>query len=315
MIYEIFKSTILVLALFFCNSWSGALGGLFFSVFSLATRIPYIGKIFGFILNKKVKTIVVIKFISWLISSSGVLLGYLLFWSFFGSPTNTAEFIIILVFSISAVINIAYDLALFQMDTFSEHLKNGRFIFEKVFKDKELDFLYKDEKAQKSLSRSLFIDLHLPQLFRLLFSIGMTYFSLGNLGILQVKNGEVVGILNSIQSAYSTIPIVGSASPIFEGQYWQVCSIIASFLVFLWTVFFISAAQSMFSDEEKLNDEDENQPEVNVDAKFLEQFRKDLENHLGIEPKPIDKAEEIIATAPNPKETTTTEPPKITNKE
>ncbi len=253
MIIEILRITTLAIVLILFSAYTAPIGGILYTSVSLSFRIPYIGKLFKALLYDYVKIVTIVKLISWLISASGVLLGYLVFSWLWGENLNAIDSWVVFSISFSVVINICYDLCQFNIRPFSYHFGNTRQYGDKYFKE-ELDIIQTDTILQKSLSRSLFIDLYLPQLFRLLFSIGLLYFALVKLKILEINTPTLPTLSDCIKASFSTIPVVPNYKPIFKGDLWQMCNIICAFLIFLWTVFFLSAAQSLFNDREDVKD-------------------------------------------------------------
>jgi hypothetical protein len=78
--YELFfnlilKTVVLILLLYYSSKFAAALGGFVYMTFTQTLRIPYLGKVFNFVINGKVKLGILLKMIGWVISSSGLLLG------------------------------------------------------------------------------------------------------------------------------------------------------------------------------------------------------------------------------------------------
>jgi len=199
-----------------------------------------------------VKIAIIVKIFSWLVSSSGVLLGFLLFSLIWKEQPDTYQLWVMLSISLSIVINITYDLCQFQVMPFSSYIKEGHNFYQKFLGPGIMDEMMEDDLHKKSLSRSLFVDLHLPQLFRLLISISIIYFSLAHLGFLERTHSAMPGLKDCLKTIFSIIPIIGKPEPIFKGGLWQLCEIVSAFLVFFWTVFFVAFAQSMFIDDSNL---------------------------------------------------------------
>ncbi len=252
MFFLITKFIVLLTLLISTSIYSAPLGGLIWARISILTFFGKnnISKLFRLFFYDYTKLIILFKLFSWFISSCGSLLGLLIFNFIYKYPMNKCELYLILLISLSSILNISANFITFDIITYNELLPNTKKYFKKKSYKEIFDFM-KDKKTKQSISRSVFADLFITQLFRLFFSIALVYFSLAHLGYLQfVTNTTTCTITECIQIAFTNIqPLATNSITIFKGQVWTVCNFSASFLVFLWVVFFVSSAQSMFLDE------------------------------------------------------------------
>lgn len=263
MVENIFHAISLVVILLTFSWLAPPLGGLIYALFAVSIKIPYIGSFLNILLNRKVKLIVFPKLFGWLISSSSLLLSYLIYSLIFGGVSKVFEFQLLALFSIIHIINITQHLISFNLDTYSEYVIPASKMYKQFFDDDDLDYHLADFNNHMALSRSLFLDLYLPQLFRLVFAFAIIYYSLGNLGYIELTlEQNSVSLWESIKAAFTIIPLVDSDTLVYKGSVWNTLDGIAKFLMFLWSIFFIASAQSMFSDEEKIKNSFPSQEEI-----------------------------------------------------
>lgn len=250
----IFKSICLISLLIASSYFTAPIGGLLWGTFCYTvygTRI--LGKMLRPLFNDYIKLVLVFKLVGWVISSSGVLMGLIIFKSIFHESLNKWELYITGIVAFGVVLNIATSLTQFDMLTFSEYMPETKKYAGKLFGDNVLEAM-DGIKFKKTLSRSLFTNLFITQLFRLFFSIAVLYYSLAHLGVLSYADGiKECSIIDCIKIAFSSIqPLATNSTNLFQGTVWSICNFFASFLIFLWAIFFLSSAQSMFMDEDKI---------------------------------------------------------------
>lgn len=252
-IFEIFKIIILLLLLWIGNKWSFVLGGLIWASISwLIVSTSWIGRMLKFLLCDHVKIITILRLCCYIISSSGALLGFLIFISFSKLPLNNLEIYTLLIFCVCALINIVSDLNE-EVVTFSSIYQQTKQIAQNRLKISLDEMVLTDASFIRRLSQSTFISIYLPQLFKMLVTIGLIYYCLGNLKVFELnEERNLPDVWDSIKLSFSAIQFVGKPDPIFTGTNWQICSICASFLVFLWTAFFAIAARNVFADEKDI---------------------------------------------------------------
>ncbi len=247
---QAFEIVVLVFILNISNYWSGALGGFFHFIISATIKLPFLGRLFKFILQRPLYVIAVTKPVSWLISSSGLLIGLGIHQIFWGSPDTPIEFLVILGLAIISIFEIVSRLISFDqdysyLDALVSALKdpsNPLYGFSGSYLNDLTK--YGDRKDFQKLARSLFVDQNLPQLFRLLMTIGVIYFCVGHLGLVTLTGSHVPDIWESLLLSFSVINITGQVSSPYSGQLWEFLRLIAAFLAFFWLVMFVSLSVS-----------------------------------------------------------------------
>lgn len=254
MVFLILKGIILALFLIITSIYSKVAGGFFYMLTTLTLKIPYVGVFFRFILDGPIKFGILVKILSWVISSSGLLLGIGIYYLFWGVPEQPFELYILLVCSIGVILNILHDILDFQSITsreIIEHIGENKF-FRKLIGEYAYYVMTTNSQIQRTLSCLHFIDTNLPQLFRLLISIGILYFSLGNLGYFELSSDQTtLSLIDSVLLTISyVLPFEGIVLP-YMGLYWTIAKIFSSICIFIWTVFYISIAVTiLFEDNE-----------------------------------------------------------------
>lgn len=261
MVFAILKALSLLLLIIVTHRYSHVLGGAFFAFFTaILPRTPILGKLFEKLIHGPIKIGVIIKFASWMLSASGMLLGIYIYALIFGMPDNTLEFWILLLSSLGSIINILYDFVLFQMITFKEHFAYSKNSIKKIVGEEVYEILLSDPKVQKSLSRSLFVDLYLPMFFKMLASMGVFYFSMGHLGFFELNPIVLTqpDLWECIKLSITFASFLDAENyNYFTGETWLISRIISYLLVFIYAAFFVAFAQSMFSDENEIKTDSE----------------------------------------------------------
>jgi hypothetical protein len=80
--------------------------------------------------------------------------------------------------------------------------------------------------------------------FKMLVNIGVIYFALGNLGILETITGMPPTLAESLIASFTLNDLLGSFELPFTGINWDIVRIVSSFLVFYWLVIVISMISS-----------------------------------------------------------------------
>lgn len=231
------------------NTLSSFFAGTFPAAIAATVHIPIIGVVFKFFLYRPpLKFIGIIRLIAWAISSSGLLFGYGLYYWIWGTPKQPSEFWVLLIFSAVNLSNIFTQIAMFELANIRQVLA---FAYQSMPWEKEnLDAARKIEGARKSMVLACFADVHLPQFLRLLVSIGLVFFSLGHLNLVELVHDTPPTIWEALNIAISLIDITKDTNEIYKGVTWEVIRSIAAFLVFFWVVMFVSLASSTVNADE-----------------------------------------------------------------
>lgn len=243
---QIFEVMVLVFLMRISNDWSGALGGAFHMGVS-ATLFTRLRPLMVRLLQKPLYLAAVTKVIAWLISSSGLLIGLAIHNIFWGAPNSTADFVTILVVALISVLGIAHDLIYFDqeysyIDALWPQVKGFMGNLMRGIETKEAHNII------RRLSRSVFVDQTLTTLFRLLVTIGVIYYCLGQLDLFELSGAAPPDIWQSLILSFSTIDITGSIESPFHGQTWELIRTISAFLTFFWLVMFFALASASVED-------------------------------------------------------------------
>ncbi|GAB4579438.1 MAG: hypothetical protein Fur0022_21760 [Anaerolineales bacterium] len=244
---ELWELLILFILIFAGNRWSGALGGLFHALLSRPIIHPKLGKYFRFFLQSPLYLHAITKPIAWLISSSGILMGLGIHNIFWGTPNRKEELWLLLIFAFLAILEIVnelitFDTRYFEIDTIYQGFKEMNLLgMGNIFDEFSYYF---DEKEFIRLARSLFTDQAIPQFFRLLGSIGVVYFCLGQLNLLPLVNDSPPNLWQSLLLSFSLIDVTGTLDSPYTGEVWNIIRLISSFLAFFWLVIFVSLASA-----------------------------------------------------------------------
>lgn len=245
------------------------LGGMLFAAVSLTNRIPYLGRVFRLLLLTPLRLAGVVKLGAWLVSSSGVLLGLLLYIAWMGPPTGAADPWILLGVAGFSLVHMVDELVYFRITGPNEIAEGmapwaGRWIghFHEGLRDTEV---------RLSLFRSVFVDMYLPRFFNMLVNVGVVYFALGTLGVLRTTGGKPPTLSEALLTSLTLNGVLGSFSPPFQGDLWSYVQVASSFLVFYWLTIFISFVAST---------PERDHGEYREPTDTIEQFRAEVEAML-----------------------------------
>jgi hypothetical protein len=249
---QVIEVILLAILLFFSNRYAAPLGGLFHMLISYSLRIPRLMDVAQFILQAPIYFSSVTKLIAWAISSSGLLLGLGVHYVLWGHPNHPSEWWVILVLATIAIFEIVHKSMYFDydysyIDALVEEMKEQDLGVIGRINQSNLNNLarYGDARTIRKLGRSVFVDQTLPQLFQLLISIGLIYYTLGALDILSLKAGSSSpNVWQSLLLSFSIIDLTGEIVSPFEGQLWNVLRMMSAFLGFFWLVLFVTLSMS-----------------------------------------------------------------------
>lgn len=249
-IFHVFEMIILAILLGVSNSWTGALGGLLHAIITLPVNMSgVIGRVGRFILQNPLHLSALTKPLAWLVSSSGMLLGLGIHYLIWGNNYTTGELWIILIFATLSFLAMVEDL--FTFDNNYSYIDNlideiAGFSYTEDVIRQLAQYGGKDEF--RSLARTLFVDQTLPQLFKLLTTIGILYFVLGQLNYLPTTTDSPPNLFESVLIAFSVIDITGEIPIPFTGNFWNVLRVITAFLAFFWLVMFVTMGMASVDD-------------------------------------------------------------------
>jgi hypothetical protein len=218
------------------------LGGVFNALFGILFTIPYLGRLFDFLLNRWVRVTVLGKLTAWAISASGPAVSYLILEHIFGRPHNN-QWIAVVAAAAIVVSNISWRIISFQTFPVSE-LKDLP-----LFIRKRLPDMKPEDVA--TLMRMNFGDVNFTVILQLLFAFGTLLFVLVNLGVLAAtapNGGPLVSsptLIDCLAVSFSFARIFDSPQVVFTGHLWQVLRFVAGVVLTVWTATFLAFARDM----------------------------------------------------------------------
>lgn len=265
-----FKPIILAVLLYLTDLFSAPIGGFFYASIARLGLLPIVGFIFRFVLREPLNGGVIVKLVSWFISSSGILLGLGIYYLIWGLPSDTISLVILMLFSITAILHILQKMLLFEVLNYQDILDSP---LRRQFSGPTLNGYINDPQTQKFLSRSLFADLYIPQLIKLLISFGIFYYCIGRLEIVELApKAKMPSLFESISLALSLIPIGFENTKPYAGTVWQYINVFSTLAIFFWTVIFVSLASSMFTEDSK--DDKDKSLELNLYKELVDHYSK-----------------------------------------
>ncbi|MEZ4824982.1 MAG: hypothetical protein R3C61_01620 [Bacteroidia bacterium] len=243
MIYDIFKISLLILFIIIFGEYSKVIGGFLWAILALGLRIPLIGKLYRFILFDKIKFSVLIKAATWAIGASGILMGIFVYYLLFQPTGNQVENWIILISSVSVIVNFFHRTMYLDMLDYEDIHAFGQKYVRKVMGD-EAASLMDDNEIKPKLIFSNLIDTEVIRFLRYLVCIGVFYFSANQLNFFDIKSGYSSNsdLLLCIKYAFAFVPIekVSNIEVAFEGNFWDAVNVFLGIGVFLWTIVFFN---------------------------------------------------------------------------
>lgn len=251
MFYEIFKVIALLVLLIFFSEFSKVIGGLLWVVMTAFLRIPYLGKVYHFLFFDKVKISALFKFATWIVNSSGILLGLVLYYSIFGQSKDFMENLAILLCASGVIANFLYRIWYLDMIDVKEVFHLGSDVVRQYWGKEAADMMNNDPEIKTKLLFASFVDTFIPQFLRILITIGVFYFAAFQVGLLQLKSGVAVppDLYECLKYAFSFLPIekIDGSEAVFTGVFWECINVFFGILIFLWIVAFFNVALSRIS--------------------------------------------------------------------
>lgn len=238
--------TVLLVVLLYVGTLSYPLGGLLWMFVGILTQVRYIGPVLDKLVNAPIYLGAIIKPLTWIVASSGILLGLIIFNVLGNQPHYPIQFVIIGLFALQSVLKLLHDLITFNNDAsyIDEIFPLVEPFLTRYRGEKATRLILSDDTLLTRLARSLFVDQTLPTFFRLLISLGILYYVLGHLGILQTTNGNPPELWQSIVLSFSVLDFTGAVETPFVGPVWETLRVASAFLAFFWLVLFVSLASS-----------------------------------------------------------------------
>ena len=153
----------------------------------------------------------------------------------------------ILIIAFTAILKILHDVILFQLTGYEEIVE---FMKEVPILVKPLERqlpgfekLLRNQKVRLSLSRAHFVDTNITPFFRLLVSLGVCFFCLAHLQL--INTTTIPTLLEAETVAFSLLINAIDENKIpFSGQVWNIIYITSKAIVLFWLVIFLALASS-----------------------------------------------------------------------
>jgi len=217
-------------------------GAFIYNTVARSLSLPWFGPFLSFLLNKPTHLIGVVKLFSWVVSSSGLVVSYYAYTRIFRVPSTRSEFWAMFIVAIFSLTRIASHLVMFNLVPFREAFRMSS----NSLSAEQLVII--DNKLQHKLAVQNFIAFYLTQFFRLLVASGFVYYCLGKLDLVIVILQPT--LFESIGMAFSLINLTAESAKSYAGVVWVIVRTINTFLVFYWTVLFISLAASSINPDD-----------------------------------------------------------------
>lgn len=296
---QLWELVALASLLFISNQISAPLGGLMHYLVARTTHISRIGWLFRRLLQRPFYLNAITKPTAWLISSSGLLIGLALHNFFWGTLNTNIEYWILLIFATIAILEIlnsilTFDAEHYYIDQIMESIDTIPFLKN----DLRTIMRYADEEDFIRLARSAFVDQAIPQFFRLLISIGIAYYALASLNLIETTAVSPPTIWEAIILAFSLIDITGEIAIPFIGTVWEIIRLISAFVSFFWLVMFITLASGSVDEaatraRERARERSENRMREMVESMIAQRERQTAPAATGI-PAPMIKIIEAL---------------------
>ena len=191
----------------------------------------------------------IVKWMSLLVASTGMLLGYWVYRSIFTEPSHWLEYSVILVSAVLNISHIVFDMLLFKTIDFKDVMNSGmRYLPSAFTAMNDISDESQKQKVHLALSKSSFTDLYIPQFMTLLVAMGFLFYSLAGSGLLQSGRYPVPGLDVCLSHVFSFIGLSSSEKWTYDGRLWLIVDLCCKFLVFIWLVMFVTSAPSIFVD-------------------------------------------------------------------
>lgn len=226
----------------------------------MTVRMPLIGPIINFLLNKRVQTSILIKLACLLIASLGSLLGLIIFLYYFNN-LYFLNYWVIFIISLCSAINLTYEILFFKTLDKDLILNLQHKYGEKLVGFNWLDRL--SAKNRNEMMRTLFADIHIPQLFETIFNFSLIIFSATHLFSFPNQRGHPLTLIESIEAGFSFLSFSSSDFELLKSTEWKIILGVFKFIIFYWLVLFVSIAPSLFiqgnkneNNDQELHDEE-----------------------------------------------------------
>lgn len=236
------------LIVFAFGSLGAPLGGFIYMLSGLSLRIPYLGRLSQFLLNGSVKTVGLVKVVSWCLSSAGLLYGYFLGKYFLGPPRSTIDYVAIAVPALVGVINTSYSILYFEMIDIEGYFSASVRFMPKHMRELLIEA---DDDDLIGIARRNFADMNFILLLKFLAASGLLIFSLAHLEVFGPAARELP-LLTSLQYSLSPIGLGSSPTEELHGVTWSFLRFLIGLVLLVWLAVFIAFSMDSLPDAQRL---------------------------------------------------------------
>lgn len=216
------------------------LGGIAVALFSLPQAIPYLGRIYRFIVHGPFKLLYPVKLASWVLSGSGTLAAFLALRHFMDKPWTDGHYLALLAALSATALSSVSRVLEFDLVPRTSDLLNGL---------AQLDLFRRmtqnlDDDDRDRLARANFMNMLVAQLFGFLTTAGLIFFALAKLSVIAVAPEQQLSVKSAMLEAWSMGNIFGTGY-LFSGDSWVVTRALFQFTLFLWLNLFLQLGPSL----------------------------------------------------------------------
>jgi hypothetical protein len=226
---------------------------IFFALSLLWGQLPVVSKLTG-LADWVIRPTLLFKITAWIVSSSGLLVGYGIYYMIYGFPSSRTEFFLILFMSMALVSNILHNMLLFLPDmTPSPEHSIKQFYGNKIRVSGNVVELGGKEYSlmSPSLSRALFVDRYAIDMISISTAFSIGIFAAGHLNLLGSVGESAPGLADSIRATLSLLNLGGVGASPFTGQIWSIAASAFTIVLFFITVLYLQLASSTVDDVEE----------------------------------------------------------------
>jgi hypothetical protein len=235
------ESFAVLLSMYLLGRWMFPVGGFIFGALMAPHMIPGLGRAYHFLIQGPIKLLFPIKVTSWLVSGSGTLLGWWAANELLGSQWMPWHTTAALIASTLTFLAAGSKVLEFTVVPPTHEILDGMKRLGPIARLMER----MDSGDTDRLARTYFVDMLVSQLFGLLTAGGLVFYTMGQLGLLELaKPSESLTIWSSMLVSWSMGTLFG-ASEVFTGTTWVVVRATFQLCLFLWLTVFLQLGTSL----------------------------------------------------------------------
>ena len=225
--------------LLFSSAVAVPVGGSISLLLSFSFRIPYIGHTLGFVLHDIARVTAPVKLVSWLVSASGLIVGFLLCQSRLGPPDTPYQWWAVVIMAGGVMSHLSWRIISFELFDIAYITRTtSKFATAAMLKQ----FQHAKPQDLAMLLRQNFAELTFIPILRLFAAFGLLIFALANLGFLPTTSSLRPTLQQCLATSLSIASLAPADSIIFSGPLWLALRVIMGVVLLVWAVAFVSFA-------------------------------------------------------------------------